>query len=59
MEVTLIVMAVTQIFLSIAIVFLSLTQKDIRNSMQSLSEIFRELSSKCSQGEKNGKSSEN
>lgn len=43
MEVTLIVIAVTQIFLSIAIVFLSLTQKDIRNSMQSLLEIFREL----------------
>lgn len=45
MEVTLIVIAVTQIFLSIAIVFLSLTQTDIRNSMQSLSEIFRELES--------------
>lgn len=43
MEVTLIVIAVTQIFLSIAIVFLSLTKKDIRNSM--LSEIFRELDS--------------
>ena len=43
MEVTLIVIEVTQIFLSIAIVFLSLTQKDIRNSM--LSEIFRELDS--------------
>ena len=39
MEVTLIVIAVTQIFLSIAIV----TQKDIRNSMQSLLKIFREL----------------
>lgn len=45
MEVTLIVIAVTQIFLSIAIVFLSLTQKDIRNSMLSLSEFFRELES--------------
>lgn len=43
MEITLIVIAVTQIFLSIAIVFLSLTQKDIRSSMFSLLEIFREL----------------
>ena len=45
MELTLIVIAVTQIFLSIAILFLCLTQRDIRNSMQSLSEIFRELES--------------
>lgn len=59
MEVTLIVIAVTQIFLSTAIVFLSLTQKDIRNSMHNLANAFRELSGKNSQGEKNGKSTEN
>lgn len=54
---SIIILAVGQIFLAIAIIFVILIQSDMRNSMHNLSDAFREL--KNSQGEKNGKSTEN
>lgn len=54
-----ILLAIGQIFLAIAIIFVILIQHDMRNSMHTLANAFRELSGKNSHGEKNGKSATN
>jgi len=57
--ISIILLAIGQIFLAIAIIFVILIQRDMRNSMHNLANAFRELSGKNSHGEKNGKSTEN
>lgn len=56
---SIILLALGQIFLAIAIIFVILIQRDMRNSMHNLANAFRELSGRNSQGEKNGKSTKN